>query len=134
MPFDFRYDERTDFISKEGHYSRCEDHEATREEALLWRRVQELEELLDSDCPPEVKRTLDKIPLGDSREVAMNAQDFAKIRQYARHRVEMIVDPRLNQRGILGCMPFMVDGSPSSVYIRVERGVAEGEIRYGAST
>jgi hypothetical protein len=134
MPFDFKYDERTDYISKEGHYSMCKPHEATREEALLWRRVQELEELLNEECPQEVRTIVDKIPLGDSREVAMNAMDFAKIRRHARHRVDMIVDPRLNQRGILGCMHFVVDGSPSSVYIRVERGVAENEIRYGAST
>lgn len=131
---DFSYDESTDYISKEGHYSMCQPHEATREEALLWRRVQELEELLDENCPEDVANLLDKIEAQtDAQEVALNAQDFARVRQYARHRVEMLNIPAWNRKGVLASFPRMIDGSPSPVLIAVKREVPVGEV-YGAST
>ena len=126
MPFDFTYNEATGSIEKLGHYSRCEPHEATREEALLWRRVQELEKVLDERCPVEVLHLISKIPR-DAGRVAMCAEDFAAIRQHAWHRVEMVVGP-LNRQGILGSWPIIEDGSPRSVWISVERGLARGDI------
>ena len=123
MDFDFRYDEHTNFVSKEGHYSQCKPHEATREEALLWHRVQELEKLLNEACPADVLALLDKA-VTDPVEVThfeMSANDFARVRQYAQHRVQMVTVPAYNQNGVFGKIPLMVDGSPTPVFLVVKR-------------
>src|SRR5271170_28100 len=114
MRLDFKYDDHTGYISKEGHYSMCEPHEATREEALLWRRVQELEKLLDDACPMDLQAVMTlmaTIPEGVT-QIEMNATDFASLRQYARHRVEMVTHHESNRKGILGCLHILIDGSP----------------------
>jgi hypothetical protein len=121
--FDFNYKDSTGWIERVGFRSPCEEHEATREEVLLWNRIQELEKELDNRCPPEVLDLINRIPT-EAIQIALYPEDFAAIRQYAWHRIKMVVDSALNRRGILGCLSLMDDGSPSAVHVSVDRKLA----------
>jgi hypothetical protein len=121
--FDFEYHDHSDYIQRVGHYSRCEPHDATREEALLWRRVQELEKIIEEARPPETRAVLsylETIP-PDVQEVKLSPIDFVLLRAHAQDRVRMVVDTNLNQKRILGEMQRMFDGSPASLYLIVDR-------------
>lgn len=131
MRFDFKYNDNTGCIEKTGHYSQCTEREATREEALLWGRVQDLEQILDTKCPPDIHELLTKIASTDEEasRVILNPEDFARIREFARHRITISVDPKLNQNKLYGYMPIMNDGCSSCVWISVGRDVALGDVR-----
>jgi hypothetical protein len=131
MPLDFTINLHTDSIEKIGHYSRAENRDATREEVLLWQRVLELEGILADRRPPEAKVLLDRlmdVP-DDAIGVKLNATDFAILRQHAWDRVRMVVNPELNRKHIVGEMPIVNDGSPSTLWLYVDRDVPKGEMR-----
>jgi len=121
---DFTLDLHTDQIRKIGYYSRSSDRDATREEVLLWQRVMELEGVFESMRPDRVKDLLSALPTAEM--VSISAGDFAALRQYAPDRVRILTDPILNSRRILGEVPRMEDGSPSTTYLVVDRSAVNG--------
>ena len=125
--FDFTLNDASGWVMKDGHYSRCDEHEATREEVLLWRRVLELERMIERARPAEVRTLLDKIPT-DADTVRLSPQDFALLRQGAQDVIQIVVHPMWNKKGILGELPVMRDGARSCVWLGVDRDISQGEV------
>lgn len=124
-PFDFTIDLHTDQVRRVGHYSRAEDRLASREEVLLWNRVLELEQILDRGRPAAVRELLAQLDqVAETTScVRVNATSFALLRTHASDRVKMLVHPASNQKRILGEVPTVVDGSPTTVWILIDRTV-----------
>ena len=131
MVSDFRLNDHTGTIEKVGHYSRCEEHEATREEVLLWHRVRALEAILNERCPTVVQKLLEELEKTpeDVDQVELNPEDFAALRVYGRHRIEIETQPAMNRQRVLASFPLMRDGSPTCVWIAVSRDVPQGSVR-----
>jgi hypothetical protein len=121
MFLDFKYNEATGNLEKVGYYSHCEEREATREEVSLWRRVEELEALLDERCPPDTLALLKAIQAtsGFSR-VHVNPNDFALLLQYAAHR--------MTNDGDLGFVPRLEEGLHSGVWVGIDSDLPVGAI------
>ena len=119
--FDFEVDEHTGMLKKRGHYSRLEPREATREESLLWERVQELENYFEARRSSRTQELLEKIPEKPGT-LTMNAEDFALLRREAPDVVRMEESPNMVQRGFLGSILWYDDeGLPQTIWVRVRR-------------
>ena len=131
--FDFTFNETSGQIEKACYYSHCENHEATREEVLLWRRVQDLERIIEDRRPAHVRAFLDKLPT-DADRIRLNPSDFAMLREHARDRILFVTQAALIRKRILGEIPVIRDGEPSTVWIIVDRDVPASEIRIERTT
>ena len=79
---DFQLDEYECLISKAYHHSSCENHEATREEVILWRRMKELESIIQNLRPPIVNEMLAAIPR-DVDKVWVNVKGMELLQRHA---------------------------------------------------
>ena len=132
---DFTLTEPLGWVEKVGYYSQCVPHEATREEVLLWRRVQKLGQLLAAARPPEAPELVWKIQeMGPtSRHLTLNAEDFARLRQHAQDVIDLVNDPVLVRQGILGSFDSFLDGAATTTWLKVSRETPSGILVQGQS-
>ena len=130
MLFDFTINPNTNYVSKVGYYSRCEPHEATREEAILWQHICTLEKIIEQKHPPDVKALLEKLRAVPHPiiKVKMNAWDFAEMRRYAFDQFEFEEQPAFVRRHIFAHFPLLRDDELASLDIIVDRDVKPGNI------
>lgn len=129
LDFDFNYDERTDSIQRLGHYSSASNREATREEALMWDRIQELEKLLEKDWPKPFRSLFDHILAVTTPCVELSAADIGRLLRYAPHYIHTVTDPNLTSKQIVCSIRLMVDGYPTMIWIKASMEVPSGTIR-----
>lgn len=127
---DFTIDLHTNQIQKVGYYSRSEPREATREEILLWNRLLELENICDERRPQEAKAILNELVAAAqyASTVRLNPHDFTLLRQHAADRIKMVTRPTQNRERILGEFPILREGDPSTIWLRIDRDVPQGEV------
>lgn len=127
--FDFKYDEHTDSIQRLGHFSFASNREATREEALMWGRIQELERLIEDGWPPSVRPLLEQITTPPVPScVELGAVEMANLQTYAAHYVTKTTDPNLTRKQILGSIPIVVDGVPTTIWLKLNPNIPNGSI------
>lgn len=129
LDFDFKYDERTDAIQRLGHYSSASNREATREEALMWDRIQELEKLLEKDWPKPFRSLFDQILTVTTPCVELSAADIGRLLRYAAHYTQTVTDLNLTRKQIICSIRLMVDGHPTVIWIKPSTEVPSGTIR-----
>lgn len=129
LDFDFKYDERTDAIQRLGHYSSASNREATREEALMWDRIQELEKLLEKDWPKPFRSLFDQILTVTTPCVELSAADIGRLLRYAAHYTQTVTDLNLTRKQIICSIRLMVDGHPTVIWIKPSTEVPSGAIR-----
>jgi hypothetical protein len=119
--FNFEIDEHTGTLKKRGHYSHSETRDATREEVLLWRRIQELEVCFETRRSSQTQKLLERIPKKPGTLI-VSAENFALLRREAPDVVRMEDSPNLVRRGILGSILWYdEEGLPRSIWVRVRR-------------
>ena len=129
---DFKVDEY-DFVSKSYYHSRCESHNATREEVILWRRVQELERIIQSLRPPLVNEMLADIPK-DVDKVWVNVRSMELLQRHARDKIQLEVIPTFDGKyqDIWGCIRFLIDydgvEEPHTVWLACDRNLSDGVV------
>ena len=86
---------------------------------------------MNERCPKEVLAFVQKVEeaAGGALHLKINLNDFAKIRQFAPHRIVLEVDQKLIRQKILASVPTMRDGKPSSTHLSFGRDVPHGSIR-----
>lgn len=126
---DFKVNEY-DFVSKAYHNSRCEDHDATREEVILWRRVQELEKIIQDLRPPIVNEMLADIPK-DVDKVWVNVKSMELLQRHALDVIRLETPPAEGvYQEIWGSIQFLVeyDGIDQlhTIWIACDRNLPDG--------
>jgi hypothetical protein len=129
LDFDFNYDERTDSIQRLGHYSSASNREATREEALMWGRIQELEQLLEKGWPKPFRSLFDQILAVTTPCVELSPADIGRLLSYAPHYLHTVTDPNLIRKQVIHSIRLMVDGHPTTIWIKPSMEVSNGTIR-----
>jgi len=127
---DFKLDEYESFISKAYHHSQCESHEATREEVILWRRVKELELIIQNLRPPIVNEMLAAIPR-DVDKVWVNVRSMELLQRHAKDVIRLDVLPGKYQE-VWGAIQFLVDYNgleqPHTVWLACDRNLPDGVV------
>jgi hypothetical protein len=128
---DFTLNENESYIYRAFHHSHCEEHEASREEVLLWRRVQELESILSNLRPPIVNEMLAAIPR-DANKVWVNLRSMELLQRYALDviQLETLHPTEGIYQEIWGSIQFLVDydgiKEPHKVWLACNRNLPDG--------
>jgi hypothetical protein len=129
---DFIVDAQYDYIKRAYYHSHCEERDATREEVLLWRRVQELEGIIQNLRPPIVNELLADIPK-DVDKVWVNVKSMELLQRHASDKIRLEV-PTLEGKyqEVWGSIQFLVeyDGveEPHTVWIACDRNLPDGVV------
>lgn len=121
------------YVRKAYHHSHCEEHEATREEVLLWRRVQELEAIIQNLRPPIVNEMLAAIPR-DVDKVWVNISSMELLQRHALDviRQETLPPTEGKYQEIWGSIQFLVDSDgleePHTVWLACDRNLPDGVV------
>jgi hypothetical protein len=134
---DFTLDEHLGYIHKVGYYSRCEEHDATREETLLWRRVKELEDILQSLRPSRVTELLAKIP-NSAQKVWFSIEDMELLQRHARDVIDQQSNlikgdiPGVTSEGTTWGAMYILgeEGEQETIQMICDRTLAAGTIRF----
>lgn len=130
---DFTLSEHESYIHRAFHHSRCEEHEATREEVLLWRRVQELEAIIQNLRPPIVNEMLVAIPR-DVDKVWVGIKSMELLQRHALDVIRLETPPPTEgtYQEIWGSIQFLVDydgiEEPHTVWLACDRNLPEGVV------
>lgn len=130
---DFTLSEHEGYIRKSFHHSYCEEHEATREEVLLWRRVQELEAIIQDLRPPIVNEMLAGIPR-DVDKVWVNVKSMELLQRYALDviRLETLPSSDGTYQEIWASIQFLVDydgiEETHTVWLACDRNLPDGVV------
>ena len=131
--FDFTLSEHESYIHRAFHHSKCEEHEATREEVLLWRRVKELEAIIQNLRPPIVNEMLAAIPRGVEK-VWMNVRSMELLQRHALDLIRLETLPATEgiYQEIWGSIQFLVDydgiEEPHTVWLACDRNLQDGVV------
>ena len=129
---DFTVNENETFITKAYHHSHCEERDATREEVLLWRRVKELEAIIQNLRPPIVNEMLAAIPK-DVDKVWMNVRSMELLQRHALDIIKLETFPATGgYQEIWGSIQVLVDydgiEEPHTVWLACDRNIPDGVV------
>ena len=130
---DFKLSENEYYVERNYHHSRCEEHESTREEVLLWRRVKELETLIQNLRPPIVNEILASIPKGEDK-VWVNVKSMELLQRHALDVIRLERPPTNDgvYQEIWGSIQFLVDydgvEEPHTVWLACDRNLPDGVV------
>lgn len=131
---DFVLDSYESYVQKAYHHSHCEEHDATREEVILWRRVKELEGIIQNLRPPIVNEMLEAIPR-DVDKVWVNVESMELLQRHALDviRLETLPPPSgSNYQEIWGSTEFLVEyegiEQPHHVWLACDRNLPYGVV------
>ena len=130
---DFTVNENETLITKAYHHSHCEIHEATREEVLLWRRVQELEAIIQNLRPSLVNELLAAIPKGVDK-VWVNVKSMELLQRHALDviRLETLPTGEGLYQEIWGSIQVLVDydgiEEPCTTWLACDRNLPDGVV------
>jgi hypothetical protein len=122
------------YVEKAYYYSRCVSHEATREEVILWRRMKELEAIIQNLRPPIVNEMLADIPK-DVDKVWVNVASMELLQRHALDVIQLEVFHPSDgvYQEIWGSIQFLVeeDGfieQPHKVWLACDRNLPDGVV------
>jgi hypothetical protein len=122
-----------DYVKKAYHHSHCEEHEATREEVILWRRVQELEGIIQNLRPPIVNEMLAAIPR-DVDKVWVSVGSMELLQRHALDviHLDVITAADGKYQEVWGAIQFLVDydgiEEPHTVWLACDRNLPDGVV------
>jgi len=120
---DFVLSENESYINRSYYHSHCEEHEASREEVLLWRKVKELEAILQSLRPQVVNELLAAIPR-DTEKVWVNVRSMELLKKYAGDliRQEILSSIDSTYQEIWGSIQVLsdYDEEPHTIWLAVD--------------
>jgi hypothetical protein len=134
---DFNLNDSETFIQKAYHHSRCEEHDATREEVLLWRRVKELEAIIQNLRPPIVNEMLTTIPKDVAKDVTkvwVSVKSMDLLKRYALDVIQRETLPATEgvYQEIWGSIQFLVDyegiKEPHTMWLACDRNLPDGVV------
>jgi len=130
---DFKLSGNEYYIERTYHYSRCIEHEATREEVLLWRRVKELEAIIQSLRPPVVNEMLTAIPKGvDKVWVSVKSMELLKKHALDSIRLEGLSSRDGTYQEVWGSIRtwIKIDGleEPHTTWLACDRNLPDGVV------
>jgi hypothetical protein len=130
---DFALNETESYIYRTYDHSHCSEHEPTREEVTLWRRVQELEAIIQNFRPLVVNELLASIPRGADK-VWMNIKSMELLQRYALDviQLEPTFGPERDNPEIWGSIRVLVDydgiEEPHTTWLACDRNLLDGVI------
>ena len=126
---DFKLSENESYVERAYYYSPCIEHEATREEVLLWRRVKELEAIIQLLYPPVVNEMIAAILKGvDQAWVNVESMKLLK-----RHALDVIRLENIPSRGeIWGSIQVMCEiygmEEPHTIWLACDPSLPDGVV------
>jgi hypothetical protein len=130
---DFTLNENESYIYRAYYHSLCGEREATREEVLLWRRVQELEAIIKNLRPPVVNELLAAIPKGGDK-VWVNVKSMELLQRHALDviRLENLPVTEGVYQEIWGSIRVLVDydgiEEPHTTWLACDRNLPDGVV------
>lgn len=119
------------YVHRAYHHSQCEEHEATREEVILWHRIQELERIIQNLRPPIVNEMLAAIPRNvDKVWVNVNSMELLQRHALDVIRLESLPPTKGTYQEIWGSIQFLVDydglEEPHTVWLACDHNLPDG--------
>lgn len=130
---DFKLSGNEYYIERVYHHSPCIEHEATREEVLLWRRVKALEAIIHSLRPQIVKEMLEAIPKGVDK-VWVSPRSMELLKEWALDviRPENLPSNDGTYQEIWGSIQYLdkIDGleEPRTIWLAWDRNLPDGVV------